>query len=396
MSARSRFAMSCLRAASVAASIAASLGVVACGPDKDVSRPSDAGLPDASKEPVVGGKLGDALASAAAAASSGAPTTKEKPTGNSAEQPPETGIFAAGEADKRQPKDAAPKIELMAEGSEPKLQLVHKLDAAEQKTTLSVAMKLGQNRLPPIDFSLAIKPEKSKTEKAKESPKDAVVDAAAPVRMAATVTGVAVPSMQGIPKDFSDALAKLKGSVVRYDLNAAGVASNYAVELTKGSDEGLGKLLDGLVETMSMFTVALPAKPVGKDGYWIVADRAKTATGIEVVRYRVFTVTKIENGTVTLSLAVRQYAAADQKIQLDTGNGQKSEIGMEAFDSQGKGAVVWKPDAFLPIRGDINERVGAKLAGQPGAPPGGRNAPVVQIELTGTLGGGTAVPEDKP
>lgn len=390
MSARSRLATSCL--------LAASLAVASCGPDKSGSGPADAGLPDASKEAAVGGKLGAALASAAAAANSGTPSAKEQP-GNKgdASQPPANGIFLPGEADKRQPKDAPPKIELIAEGAEPKLLLANKLDAAEQKTTVTVAMRLGQNRLPPIDFSLSIKPDKAKADK---PAKDAPAAAAGTVRMAATVTALAVSGVPGIPKEFTDALSKLKGSIVRYDFDAAGAASNYAVEMPKDAAEGgLDRLLDGLVETMSMLTVALPPKPVGTDGFWIVSDRVKASTGIEVVRYRVFKVTKIDNGTVTLSLDVRQYAAADQKLPIDSGNGQKAEIGLEAFDSQGKGTVIWKADSFLPIRGDTNVRIAAKLAvpAAPGTPPGARNAPVVQTELTGILGGGTGVPtDDKP
>jgi hypothetical protein len=387
MSARSRFATSCL--------VAASLAVVACGSDNG-SKPTDAGVPDAPKGPVLGGKLGAALASAEAAASSAAPAKDKAKDGD---QPPETGVFADGEADKRQPRGAPPKIEVISEGLEPRVQLVTRPDVPEQKTTIGVTMRMGQGRLPNIDFSLAIKPDTAKADKPKagDKPKDekpAEAAAGAPVHMAATVVGTSLPSTQGIPKELLDTIAKLKGTVIHYDLSAAGAGSNYAIELPKAAGEGLELVLDALVDALSMFTVALPSKPIGKDGYWLASDRAKTAAGIEVVRYRVFKVQKIDNGAVTLTMTLRQYSA-DQKLKIDAGP-QKGELGIDGFESQGTGTVIWKADSFLPMRGDMNERVLAKLSTGPGAPPAPRGqGPAVQTELTGTLGGGTGVPTDE-
>src|SRR5262249_24090407 len=161
-----------------------------------------------------------------------------------------------------------------------------------------VSLRMGQNRLPPVDFALAIKPEK----KAKDAPADA------PTKIAATVTAATLPSTAGIPKELIDEIGKLKGTVIRWDLTAAGAASSFAVELPKGAGEDVGLVIDSLIDTMSMMMVPLPAKPVGKDAYWIVADRAKSAVGLELLRYRVFKVLKIEGDAVTLSIDIRQYS----------------------------------------------------------------------------------------
>lgn len=383
MSVRFRFAVPCLLAVLVA--------VPACGSDNTGAKPTDAGVPDAA--PVLGGKLGAAFASAAAAANSAAPKAQNK--GQDGDQPPENGVFAEGEAEKRLAKGAAPKITFTSEGTEPKVQFATKLDAPEQKTTLSIAMRMGQGRLPNIDFSLAIKPDKPK-DKAKDAA--AAAPGAAPesasVPMVATVVGTSLPSAQGIPKDMLDAIGKLKGTLIRYDLSAAGGASNYAVEVPKGAGEGLELIVDSLVDTLSMFTVPLPTQPIGKDGFWLATDRAKTATGIEVLRYRVFKVQKIESGAITLAVDIRQYSA-DQKLKIEAGP-QKGELNIDGFDSQGKGVVIWRPDTFLPIRGDVSARVLAKLS-PPGTPPNARGGQGVQTELTGMLGGGTGVPtDDKP
>lgn len=381
MSLGSRFAKWCALAASIAA--------VSCGSDKDL-KPVDAGAPDAPNTPIVGGKLGAALASAAAAAGSNAPA---KGAAKSEDQPPENGIFADGEADRRQPADAPPKVDVISEGSDPKVQLSQKLDGAEQKVTVNVGLRLNQNRLPPLDFALSIKPDKAK-DAAADNPKDGAA-AAAPVRLAATVVGATVPPSTPVPKDFNDTVAKLKGTVVRYGLTPAGVATGFAVEPSKDAEAGLEVVFDALVDAISMFTVPLPSKPVGKDGYWIVGDRAKTAAGLDVVRYRVFKITGADDSGVTMSVDIRQYAASN-KVKLDTAPGQKTEMPMDAFESQGKGTLVWKADAFLPVRGDFNEKVGARIATPQGGQQPGRGA-VVQTELVSAIvGSAPATPEKKP
>lgn len=362
--------------------LAAPLALLSCGPD-NTSKPADAGVPDAPQGPIVGGRLGAAIASAAAASSSSA-AAKQKSAGDA---PPENGVFAAGEADKRQPKDAPPKIDLLSEGEGTKVQLANKADLPEQKSSVTVSVRVGQQRTPSIDFALSIKPEKSK-----EKPKEPPSGAAPPVRMAATVTGATLPSMQGVAKEAADQIAKLKGTVIRYDFAAGGIASNYAVELPKGAGEGLDLVLDALVDALGLMTVVLPPKPVGVGAYWIVGDRGRSAVGItpggiNVVRYRVFKVQKIEGEVVTLALDLRQYAA-DQSVKVDNG-GQKADLGLEAFDSQGKGTVVWSPSATLPLSGELSPHVTMGLAA-PGAPPG--RGPRVQVELAAKIVDGGAAP----
>jgi hypothetical protein len=365
--------------------VAAPLALLSCGPD-NTSQSADAGVPDAPQGPIVGGKLGAAIASAAAASSASA-AAKQKQAGD---QPPENGVFAPGEADKRQPKDAPPKIDVLSDGEGTKVQLASKIDPPEQKATVSVSMRAGPQRTPGIEFALSIKPEKSK-----DKPKDAnkaPEGAAPPARMAATVTGATVPSMQGVSKELADTIGKLKGTVIRYDFTTSGVASNYAVEVAKGADE-LAPLLDALLDTLGQVTVVLPPKPVGVGAYWIVADRGKSATmglvkgGLNVVRYRVFKVQKIENDVVTLSVDLRQYAA-DQNVSIDNG-GQKADLGLEAFDSQGKGTVVWAPNGTLPVSGDVSSHVALGLAA-PGAPPG--RGPRIQVDMSSKVGN-VAVPK---
>jgi hypothetical protein len=370
-----------LRLRFAACLLASCLVLPACGSGDSGSKPTDAGVPDAPNQPMVGGRLGAAIASAAAASSASA---KSKAKGADGDQPPESGVFGPGEADKRQPKGAPPKIDMLGEGTDPKAQLALKPDGPEQKTTITVGMRLGQAvRLPSVEWALSIKPEKAKGDKPAEGA------APAPLRIAATVTGVSMPPQNGSPKELSDKIAKLKGAVVRWDFAPNGAATNHAVELPKDSGEGLELVVDALVETLSLMSAPLPSKPVGKDAFWIVADRGKTAIGLEVVRYRVFKVQSIENDTVTFAVELRQYAA-DQKLMVPDEQGKKSDMALEAFESQGKATVVWKADAFVAVRGDVSERVGAKLAGGP-------RGSGVATELTSTVGAApTSAPASAP
>ncbi len=375
--------------------LAASLALAACGSDNH-PKPADAGAPDPGKEPVVGGKLGAAIASAAAQ-STAAPVKAKAQDGD---QPPENGIFPPGEAEKRQPKDGPPKIDVMSDGDGAKVQLAYKLDAAEVKTTITAGLRMGQGRLPSIDFALSIKPDKPK-EKAGDKPKDKPADApggaAAPVHLVATVTGATLPGSQGAPKDAVDEIAKLKGATIKYDLTAAGQTSNFVIDVPKGAQEGLRPVLEALANAISLFTVALPPKPVGLGAYWIAAERAKGDAGLDVLRFRVFKILKIEGDVVTFSMDVRQYSA-DQKVKLQDQGGEQ-ELVLNAFESKGTGALIWKADSFLAQKGDATQDMSARVTppGQPPAQPGQRpQGLMLQSQVTASLGGGTGMTAKPP
>jgi hypothetical protein len=378
--------------------LAASFALAACGSDNH-PKPTDAGAPELGKEPVVGGKLGAAIASAAAASSAAPVKAKAQQDGD---QPPENGVFGPGEADKRQAKDAPPKIDVMSEGEGAKVLLAYKLDAPEVKTTISAGMRMGQQRVPQIDFAVSIKPAdkaKDKADKGADKPKDKAKDkpaeaplAAGAVRMVATITGATLPSTQGVAKEDLEALGKAKGTTISYDLNASGAATNFAIEMAKGAPAGFQGVVDAVADAMGLFTVVFPSKPVGLGAYWIAAERAKGEAGLDVVRYRVFKVLKMEGEVVTLSMDVRQYSA-EQSLK-----DQGGELALQAFESKGTGALVWKADSFLAQKADVTEDTGARLTppGQPPPQPGQRpGGLMLQIQLTAALGGGTGTPPKK-
>lgn len=373
--------------------VAASLAAVSCGSD-DKPKPADAGAPEMGKEPVVGGKLGAAIASAAAQ-STAAPTATAKAK-QGGDQPPENGVFAAGEAEKHQAKDAPPKVDVMSDGEGTKVQLAYKVDGPEVKTTIQTSLRMGQARLPPLDLALSIKPdkdankEKDKGDKPKDKP---AADAAGtpPAHLVATITGATLAGAQGAPKDAVDEIAKLKGATIRYDLAANGGTSHFAIELPKGAKEGLRAVVESLASAISLLTVALPPKPVGAGAYWIAAERAMGDAGLDVVRFRVFKVLKIEGDTVTLSMDTRQYSA-DQVVKLQDETGPQ-ELALNAFESKGAGTLVWKADGFVATKGDFTQDMQARVSppGQPAqqGPQQQQGGLMLQSQLKASVGGGT-------
>lgn len=382
--------------------VAASLAAVSCG-SGDKPKPPDAGAPEQGKEPVVGGKLGQVIASAAAQ-STAAPAATAKAAAQ-ANEPPASGVFAPGEAEKHQAKDAPPKVDVMSDGEGNKVQLAYKLDGGEVKTTIQTSLRMGQARLPPLDLALSIKADKEKDkdkekgDKAKDKPADPAA-AAAPVHLIATITGATLAQAQGAPKDAVDEIAKLKGAIIRYDLAANGGTSHFAVELPKTAKEGLRGIADALASAISLLTVPLPAKPIGVGGYWIAAERAMGDAGLDVVRFRVFKVLKIEGEVVTLSMDTRQYSA-DQSVKLQDETGAQ-ELVLNAFESKGTGTLVWKADGFIATKGDFTQDMQARVT-PPGQPPQQgpqqRGGLMLQSQLQASVGGGSGAapaPTAKP
>ena len=87
------------------------------------------------------------------------------------------------------------------------------------------------------------------------------------------------------------------------------------------------------------------------------------------------TIHSVENGRAVLSIDIRQYAA---KQEVETGRGGQ-KLGLDRFDSQGKGKVEWSAAALLPLHGELNEKM--QLAGHIGTGQQGMAATELQARL---------------
>ena len=362
-----------LRAAGLSVSIVA-LGLLSsgCKDDKTIAA-DDAGVDDAGPtKPLLGGKLGAAVA---AAESSGRQPAAPNTSGDG---PPEAGFFPPGGADKALPPGAPAKVEVLGDGAEPRVALVT-TPPSEQQARVIAGYRMGpQQSLPAFDFSLAIKVEKPKgTDEKPEAP-----------QVVAKILSVQIPGAGGkLPKELTNGLEKLKGGEIRYRLTSDGAMLDMTTSVPKDKDKTpnpeIAPLLDlamrGLVEAVSLVTVPLPTKPVGVGGYWIATDRAMSF-GIDVVRYRVFKVMKIEKDQATLTVDTRQYAVSNS---IDLGAiAQNQKIVAERFDSQGKGTVSWVSSQIVPTSSEVSQRTTVTIGGGPkGQPKGG-----LQVELGAKTG----------
>jgi hypothetical protein len=347
------------------------LGLAAgCGEDKKtITAEADAGAAGPQK-PVLEGKLGAAMraAESAQAASSAAPGK---------EGPPESGVFAPGFADKAQAVGAPAKIELLGEGTEPRVALALSPSEDEQRETITVGVRQGgQGGTVALDYGLSIKIDKPKDKPKDDKPKDDKAPAGPKTfRVVATVTGVTTAAALG--KEDADRIGKLKGTELRYQIGADGNVDDIKITLAKDADPILDGNIRALANALSVANVPLPPRPVGVGGYWIVTDRGVSYLGSEVVRYRVFKVEKIEKNRATLSVDLRQYATRDE---LDAGKGQK--LGIDRFESSGKAKLDWSAAAFLPAQAEVSVRT--QIMGHvQGGPAGQKGA--IQAELAAKM-----------
>jgi hypothetical protein len=329
------------------AALLLAFALAACDDEKRNNTSSnDAGLPDASATgPVLGGRLGQAVASAASG-NSAAPA--DKPDGG----PPETGIFTPAAADEIQASTAPPKIEIFSEGSGPKLPLSYTFaPGAERKATVLLQVRAAQAALTPLTVALVFKSEKPKdAKKADDKGKDTATDK--PAESAALPVTVKIAEVKSLRGGGVGAdLENLKDVVLRYRLTSAGVPTDMAIEYPKKSSDAIELVAGALVDSLMGMTLPVPDKPVGVGAYWMVTDRARSS-GVDVVRYRVAKVVKFDGKIATLSLEVRQYAA-NTTFGLP-GLPKDVQVSLDKYEGQGKGEIDVGSDPFLPAKGQIN------------------------------------------
>lgn len=320
------------------ATVALSVALPGCGEEKkkqDVA--ADAGADQGPQKPQLDGKLAAAVKAAESAQAS-------SPSKAGADGPPESGIFGPGLADKAASASAPPQLQVVDNGKEPRLTLTP-APADEQRETASISVKQQRGQAIPVDYVLSLKVDKPKDEKKADGPR--------PVHVIGKVASLQLPP--GLPRDAEAALGKLKGIEIRYTLTPGAGATDLGFTLAKDTDPALGDaFVRGLLETVSVSMPPVPSTPVGVGAYWMVTDRSSTF-GIDVVRYRVYKVEKIEKDLATITVDVRQYAA---KEETDLG-GQKMTA--SRFESKGKGRMEWAASALMPPRAETSVSTG--LAG---------------------------------
>ena len=359
--------------------IASLFGALTLGCDKkdgqreseDPSGSSDAGAskPKASKADTDEPDLARALGSVSAA------RTGAGVAAAAAGGPPPNGIFGPGEADKAAAKASPAALTVGSDGVEPRVQLGPAPKAGSKRLgTVDLATQSDpQQGAVPIQLALTLEALKPKAE----------ADAGAPVltQIVAKVTSAKI-NAPGVPADLSQAVSKLKGSRVEYQIGADGSASNVRSEIPKGVDPGYRDPIQALSDLLVAVTLPFPSKPVGVGAYWMVTSR-DIVMGLDVVSYRLIKVEKIEGSAVHLSLNTKRYAASPA-FELE-GLPPDAPRVMAEFRSQSEGKLTVSPGEGFPQSSEIQSMIGAALGAADA-----KQRPMIQVQsrATLTLGGG--------
>lgn len=296
--------------------------------------------------------------------------------------PPPGGVFAPGAADQRHAKGAPTKVEIVSDGTAPKVMLASAGDAstdAARATSYGLAgletMAVQSGRpMPAIDFTLMLGPGK----------KD---DGGADV-LVATVKA-AKPAQQQLgqmPPGLEKAISSLQGTEFRMKVTPDGRESDMTTALGKASRPELDSLAQTAAEALVVDTVPLPDKPVGAGAQWIAESRMQME-GIDVVAYRAYAIKSIDGNRLHLTVDVKAYAA-DKNVQVQ---GLPEGSNLEQFDAEAQGEMDLVRGEILARKADVKNQIVLVFSGpggptepqQPGQPPG--NLMTAQVQGQATL-----------
>jgi len=336
------------------------LAVAAACEQPPALKADDAGVQDAGTKTPGMEQLGDVAKSLEG---------REMSPEDLAKQPPVGGIFAPGIADKAHAPGAPPALAMIDEGIEPRIALHAASFEANQVLGMQLELKIQGQAVGSRIVLLEVGPPRTEPEPPKEDPKD-------PKRpktpATATPKGSAAPpapelppgadrplvvmvsglSPQGQPDDFR--------AVIAFTMTKAG-PTDFKHRLAAGGSPNTEKAmlyeleLSAIEELLSAFYTPAPPKPVGEKAMWMVTDR-RSSFGSDVVRYRAFTVTKIDGDRAFLNLEMRQYAANDTSALI-----ADAEIAMGSYNSLGKGQLDVIPKLHFPKSGQLKIVVGSKM-----------------------------------
>ena len=347
--------------------LCAAFGLTACESEKKATTTSegDSGISD---KPAIDPSIAKAMAAASARRGTG-------PAASNQGGPPRGGVFEPGAADKEMPRGAAPRIALGSEGTEPRVLLgaMQPKPGFKRNMTLQLLLRSGRQGMPPLDFAFTLQSQKPKAaapagaEGAQPAPAPAPAPAAPEsIAVSATVQSVRVAPSQamGIPKDFEQELAALKGSKVDFTVQPNGAGDGFRYTLSKTADPGLENVLRSFAEALATVTLPYPDKPVGKDAFWMATSR-ESAIGVEVVAYRMVKVEAVEGDKVKLSVNTKRYAV-DKTFDLPE-LPKDTKFTLDEFQSVGEGKYEVSKDTPFPLSGELTLQLLAALipANQP-------------------------------
>jgi len=296
--------------------------------------------------------------------------------------PPPAGVFTDGAADHRHPKGAPTKVEIVTDGTAPKVTLAPAADAATDAARATsyglagletMAVQSG-HPTPAIDFTLMLGP--AKKEDGGSDVLVATVKAAKPAQQ----------QLGQLPAGLGSAIATLQGTEFRMKVTPDGRESDMATSLGKSARPELDSLAQDAAEALVVDTVPLPDRPLGIGAQWIAETRMKMQ-GIDVIAYRAYRIKGIDGDRLHLTLDVKAYAA-DKNVQVQ---GLPEGSNLEQFEGEAQGELDLVRGEILARKADVKQQIVLVFSGpggptapqQPGQPPG--NLLTAQVQGQATL-----------
>ncbi|HEY1694037.1 MAG TPA: hypothetical protein VGG39_17840 [Polyangiaceae bacterium] len=342
--------------------LAAALGAVAC---EDTKPPSDSAKSDggkvdkyASADPKLEQAI-QAAASASAAANAG---------------PPPTGIFDVTTADQKHPKGAPTKVDMVSDGSDPKVSLAASADASPDAAratsygpaVMQLAIEQGRGMGIAMDLGMVITPPKKD-----ESPDWLVAN---------VVRASPSKQMGQIPPGLDKDLAGLQSSELRLKVTADGRESDILVQLGKTAKPELERLAQTAAEALVFATIPAPPKPVGVGAQWIAETRMPLSQ-VDAIAYRAYRVKSIDGNRIHLTLEVKAYAAGKE---LNIAGIPKGAT-FEQFEAAAEGDLELVRGETLARKSDVQQRIVMVFAGpggiQPPQQPGGQPGNMMSAQI---------------
>lgn len=333
--------------------------------DSESENASDAGSSQANKVAADEPDLAKAMGSVAAA--------RANPAAGAAGGPPPSGIFGPGEADKAAAKGAPASLTVGSDGSEPRVQLGASPKPGLKRTgTIDLATQSDpQQGAIPIQFAVTLESLKPKVEGDAKPKVDGEASAEALTQIVVKVQSAKI-NAPGVPADLANAVSKLKGSRVEYQVGAAGTALNLHTEIPKGVDPGFRDPVQALSDLLIGVALPFPNKPMGVGGFWMVTSR-DLVMGLDVVTYRMVKVEKIEGTLVSLSVNTKRYAASPA-FDIEGLPPDAPKV-MAEFRAAGEGKISVTAGESLPKTGELQSMIGAALGAADA-----KQRPMVQVQ----------------
>ncbi|MBV9945355.1 MAG: hypothetical protein JOZ69_00730, partial [Myxococcales bacterium] len=290
--------------------------------------------------------------------------------------PPPDGIFPEGAADKRHPRGTPTSVEVIAEGSEPRVSLsggsggdapADRRPSIFGPAALELALQFGPRSALAVDFALSLGPAK----------KD---DGGADWLVADMKRALPAERQLGqLPPSAEKQIASLAGTDLRLQMTPDGRESAVEVRAGKAMDPDLERFAASAAEALVLATVPFPPKPVGVGGQWIAETRMPLA-GLDVIAYRAYRVKEIDGDRARLAVNVKAYAAStDVKLP-----GVPKGATLVQFDAQSQAEMEVVRGEPLARKADLQQRTvmvfqqgagaasgasGADATGAPGEKP---------------------------